>query len=186
MRVVLDTSVLVSAALKQKSMPGMAALLVQRRGGLLKSLATEQQLFEAVARPYFDALIGPDTPAWLEKLMAAAEPVTITEPIVACRDPTDDKFLELAVNGHAGLIVSGTAIYWRSIHFARSRSSHRQCLCKVSLASNRREAGTTILETVKAVSASRLKPIILLQAWLLTFRSCLASSSKPTLPRIIG
>jgi hypothetical protein len=34
MRIVLDTNVLVSAALKQKSMPGMAALLVERRGGL--------------------------------------------------------------------------------------------------------------------------------------------------------
>jgi len=39
--------------------------------------------------------------------MAAAELVTLTERIVACRDPTDDKFLELAVNGHADLIVSG-------------------------------------------------------------------------------
>lgn len=26
---------------------------------------------------------------------------------MACRDPTDDKFLELAVNGHADLIVTG-------------------------------------------------------------------------------
>jgi uncharacterized protein len=109
MRVVLDTNVLVSAALKQKSMPGMTALIVERRGGLLKSLATEQQLFEVIARPYFDALIDPDTRAWLTKLMAAAEVVTITERIVACRDPTDDKFLELAVHGHADLIVSGDA-----------------------------------------------------------------------------
>jgi uncharacterized protein len=107
MRVVLDSNVLVSAALKQKSMPGMAALLVERRGDLLISLATEQQLFEVVARPYFDALIDPDTRAWLKKLMAAAELITIIERIVACRDPTDDKFLELAVNGHADLIVSG-------------------------------------------------------------------------------
>jgi predicted nucleic acid-binding protein len=51
MRVVLDTNVLVSAALKQRSMPGMAALLVVRRGGLLKSLATEQQLFEGRRPP---------------------------------------------------------------------------------------------------------------------------------------
>ena len=51
MRVVVDTNVLVSAALKQQSVPGMAALLVERRGGLLKSLETEQQLFEVVARP---------------------------------------------------------------------------------------------------------------------------------------
>jgi len=53
MRVVLDTNVLVSAALKQKSMPGMAALVVKRRGGLPKSPATEEQLFEVVARSYF-------------------------------------------------------------------------------------------------------------------------------------
>jgi uncharacterized protein len=40
-------------------------------------------------------------------LAAAAELVTITEQIVACRDPTDDKFLELAVYGRADLIVTG-------------------------------------------------------------------------------
>ena len=104
---VVDTNVLVSAALKQQSMPGMAVLLVERRGGLLKSIATEQQLFEVVARPRLASLIDPEAQAWLQKLMVAAELVTITERIVACRDPTDDKFLELAVNGHADLIVSG-------------------------------------------------------------------------------
>jgi putative PIN family toxin of toxin-antitoxin system len=107
MRVVVDTNVLVSAALRQQSMPGMAALLVERRGGLLKSIATEQQLFEVVARPRLASLIDPETQAWLRKLIAAAELVTITERIAGCRDPTDDKFLELAVNGHADLIVSG-------------------------------------------------------------------------------
>jgi putative PIN family toxin of toxin-antitoxin system len=107
MRVVLDTNVLISAALKEKSMPGMAALGVERRGILLKSLATEQQLFEVLVRPYFDSLIDPEARAWLKKLMAAAELVTISERIAACRDPTDDKFLELAVNGHADLIVTG-------------------------------------------------------------------------------
>jgi predicted nucleic acid-binding protein len=35
--------------------------------------------------------------------------VTIAERIAACRDPTDDKFLELAANGRADLIVSGDA-----------------------------------------------------------------------------
>ena len=62
-----------------------------------------------MARPYFLSLIDPDTRAWLERLMAAAEPITITERIAACRDPTDDMFLELAVNGYAEMIVSGDA-----------------------------------------------------------------------------
>ena len=43
----------------------------------------------------------------LAKMLATAEQVTIIERIAACRDPHDDKFLELAVNGHADLIVSG-------------------------------------------------------------------------------
>ncbi|HEY5210063.1 MAG TPA: putative toxin-antitoxin system toxin component, PIN family [Stellaceae bacterium] len=29
--------------------------------------------------------------------------------VLACRDPTDDKFLELAINGRADVIVSGDA-----------------------------------------------------------------------------
>jgi predicted nucleic acid-binding protein len=33
--------------------------------------------------------------------------VTVVERIAACRDPTDDKFLELVVNGHADIIVTG-------------------------------------------------------------------------------
>jgi uncharacterized protein len=39
-------------------------------------------------------------------MLAAAELVPIAECIAACRDPTDDKFPELAVNGDAALIVS--------------------------------------------------------------------------------
>jgi len=35
--------------------------------------------------------------------------VTISERIAAWRDATDDKFLELAVNGKADMIVSGDA-----------------------------------------------------------------------------
>ena len=109
MRIVLDTNVLISAALKRQSPPAMAAYLVEHDHTLLKSEATEHQLVEVAARPYFATLIDPETQAWLKRLMAAAERVTITETIAACRDPTDDKFLELAVNGHADLIITGDA-----------------------------------------------------------------------------
>jgi uncharacterized protein len=109
MRVVVDTNVFVSAALKDKSLPAMAVHIIEQRGILLKSIATERQLFEVVARPYLASLIAPVTHDWLKKLLTAAETVTLTERIVACRDPTDDKFLELAVNGQADLIVSGDA-----------------------------------------------------------------------------
>jgi predicted nucleic acid-binding protein len=51
MRVVVDTNVFVSAALKDKSLPALAVHLVGQRGTLLKSTATERQLFEVLARP---------------------------------------------------------------------------------------------------------------------------------------
>lgn len=76
---------------------------------MLKSTATERQLFKVIARPYFVLLIGGETRAWLQRLMPAAQLVAITERIIASRDPPDDKFLELAVNGRADLIVSGDA-----------------------------------------------------------------------------
>jgi predicted nucleic acid-binding protein len=52
MRIVVDTNVFVSAALKDKSLPYLAVHLVAQRGTLLRSAATEQQLFQVLARPY--------------------------------------------------------------------------------------------------------------------------------------
>jgi putative PIN family toxin of toxin-antitoxin system len=42
-------------------------------------------------------------------LFARAELVTIAERVTVCRDPKDDKFLELAINGRADAIISGDA-----------------------------------------------------------------------------
>jgi putative PIN family toxin of toxin-antitoxin system len=109
MRVVVDTNVFVSAALKDKSFPALTLRVVEQRGTLLKSIATEHQLFEVIARPRIAQLIERASIEWIRKLVASAEVVAISERIAACRDPTDDKFLELAVNGKADLIVSGDA-----------------------------------------------------------------------------
>jgi putative PIN family toxin of toxin-antitoxin system len=109
MKVVLDTNVLVSAILKDRSLPAVSVHRAVARGSLLKSTATEQQLFAVLARPYFSPLVAPPAIDWLRTMLAAAELVPITERIAVCRDPTDDIFLELAVNGRADLIISGDA-----------------------------------------------------------------------------
>jgi predicted nucleic acid-binding protein len=44
MRIVVDTNVFVSAALKDKSLPALALELAAQRGTLLKSVTTEKQL----------------------------------------------------------------------------------------------------------------------------------------------
>jgi putative PIN family toxin of toxin-antitoxin system len=107
MRIVVDTNVFISAALKDTSFPALTLHVATQRGTLLKSTATERQLFEVLARPQIAVLIDRVAADWMRKLMATAETVEIIERITACRDTTDDKFLELAVNGKADAIVSG-------------------------------------------------------------------------------
>ena len=109
MRVVIDTNVFVSAALKTRSPPSDAVHLAAERDLLLKSPTTEQELSITLARPRLAPLIPLRFRDWLEEVMAVAELVQIAERIVACRDPKDGKFLELAVAGRADVIVSGDA-----------------------------------------------------------------------------
>jgi uncharacterized protein len=107
MRVVVDTNVFISAGLKENSPPEMAIHLVAANHLFLKSAITEQALFVTLGRPRLMPLIDQRFRDWLRELMATAELVDITERIAACRDVRDDKFLDLAVNGRADLIVTG-------------------------------------------------------------------------------
>jgi uncharacterized protein len=107
MRLVVETNVFVSAAIKQNSLLVLVVCWIDQHDGLLKSSATEQQLLEILGRPYIAATTIPALHEGVARILAAAELVPIRERIAACRYPTDDKFLELAVNGRADLIVSG-------------------------------------------------------------------------------
>jgi uncharacterized protein len=109
MRLVVDTNVFVSAALKENSLPFLVVRWITQHNGLLKSTATEEELLAVLQRPYLATVTIPSFRDGVMRMLAAAEPVTISERIAACRDPTDDKFLELAVNGRADLIISGDA-----------------------------------------------------------------------------
>lgn len=71
------------------------------------STVTEAQLFEVLQRPYFAPRVAQSFISGVRAIFAAAELVTITERIVACRDPMDDMFLELAINGRADMRVTG-------------------------------------------------------------------------------
>ena len=73
MRVVVDTNVFVSAVLKDSSFPAMALRLVERQGVLLKSEATECQLFAVLARPYPVDLVSRESLVWIQELLAGAE-----------------------------------------------------------------------------------------------------------------
>jgi putative PIN family toxin of toxin-antitoxin system len=107
MRIVVDTNIFASASLKESSFPADVVRWLDQYGGLLKSTATEAQLIEVLQRPYFAARLSPIFREAVGRVLEKAELVPIIERVTACRDHTDDKFLELAVNGRADLIVTG-------------------------------------------------------------------------------
>jgi putative PIN family toxin of toxin-antitoxin system len=107
MRLVVDTNIFVSAALKESSWPGAIVRWLDHFGGLLKSDATERQVFAVLQRGEFAQKMPPAYLERVRQMFGHAERVAITERIAACRDPTDDKFLELAVNVRADVIVTG-------------------------------------------------------------------------------
>jgi putative PIN family toxin of toxin-antitoxin system len=109
MRVVVDTNVFVSAALKSNSFPRIAVSWIDRHDILLKSVFTEKEVLLVLQRPRLAAITATFYRDDLAKMLQKAELVAVKERIKACRDPTDDKFLELAVNGRADLILSGDA-----------------------------------------------------------------------------
>lgn len=110
MRIVIDTNAIISAALFENSTPGQALALALRRGDLLLSLATLAELSEVLRRPKFARYVTPaESEEFLATLVERATFIEIRDEIIACRDPKDDKFLEVAVNGSADCIVSGDA-----------------------------------------------------------------------------
>ena len=108
LRSIFDTNALVSAFLSERSTPGRAFLAALGAGVVLLSEETVTELVDVASRPKFDRYVtAGDRDRFVAALVRRAELVEVEEPVVACRDPKDDKFLSLAVAGSASVIVSG-------------------------------------------------------------------------------
>jgi len=106
-RLVLDTNVIVSGILFVDSIP-FKALHRAQASTVLASDATKLELIEVIQRERFDRYVERGVRlALAAAFVNACEHVEIPTPIRACRDPRDDKFLGLAVHGHAGILITG-------------------------------------------------------------------------------
>ena len=66
------------------------------------------ELNEVIARKKFDKYVSEEKrKEFLAALVKQAELLEVTEEITDCRDPKDNKFLELALSGEADCIISG-------------------------------------------------------------------------------
>jgi putative PIN family toxin of toxin-antitoxin system len=85
-----------------------AFTLAKLRGTILISNDVLSELINVLSRSKFDRYITSEIREdFLAGLMLEAEIVPITEKITACRDPKDNKFLELAISSYADYLLTG-------------------------------------------------------------------------------
>jgi putative PIN family toxin of toxin-antitoxin system len=107
-RIVIDTGVLISAALLDGSVPMRARNHAIQHGRLIGTEETLREFAVKLLLPKFDAYVSRTArEALVRSFLPIVEIVPVTQVIRACRDPKDDKFLEAAVNGRADLIITG-------------------------------------------------------------------------------
>ena len=111
-RIVLDTSTLVSAVLRQNSIPRQALIKSLSEGELYASSATLADLKEVIAREKFDRYL--DLQARLDFVAMYRDKVRLIQVSendeaildIPCRDPRDNKFLALVLACSANVLVS--------------------------------------------------------------------------------
>jgi putative PIN family toxin of toxin-antitoxin system len=106
--VVVDASVVASAALKRQSTPERALIFALTYDELYLSEPVIEEIREVLRRPKFRKYIDDERLAdILALILADACFVSATQSVAACRDPADDKYLELALAAGAYAIISG-------------------------------------------------------------------------------
>ncbi|MCC6328199.1 MAG: putative toxin-antitoxin system toxin component, PIN family [Acidobacteria bacterium] len=106
-RGVFDNNALVSAALLA-GVPRKAFDKLLDSGTVLVSVPVLLELADVLNRPRFDKFVTLDERMrFMVSFLKVAEMVEIDEAITVCRDPKDNKLLELAVSGNANFLVTG-------------------------------------------------------------------------------
>ena len=108
-RVVVDTNILISAALRPGSRPrAVIDAVFAINGVLIFSEESFHELQSRLLRPKFDPYVGrQDRMVYLAQVGAVSEWVSITGAKLGCRDPEDDRILETALMGDADCLVTG-------------------------------------------------------------------------------
>jgi putative PIN family toxin of toxin-antitoxin system len=107
-RVVLDTNVIISSLLKPRSLPRRVLDKVLQHRSLLFSDETALELHRRLLSSKFNPYVTLENRlSFLRLLPTLASYVTVTTTISACRDPKDNKFLALAVDGNGHYIITG-------------------------------------------------------------------------------
>ena len=107
-RYVFDTNVVISALLFEQRIPGRAFYFALDHGDILLSEDVAQEINDVLTRKKFSRYLTlEERELFLQWFIRETRLVEITEKIQECRDPRDNRILELAVSGKASHIISG-------------------------------------------------------------------------------
>ncbi len=108
--IVFDASAVVSAALRENSVPERALLRAEEIEVFALSAEVDTEIAGVLGRPRFaTAIPAARRTRILEVLRGEAVWFSPAERVTDCRDPKDNKYLELALAAAADVIVSGDA-----------------------------------------------------------------------------
>jgi len=106
-RIVFDTGVLVSAAIRPASVPALALEKAFLQFDVCVSAATLAELETVLRRGKFDRYLPAlQREVFLAGFRSQAVLMEVTQVVTDCLDPNDNKFLALAETAQAELIVS--------------------------------------------------------------------------------
>lgn len=108
-RFIFDTNVIVSAVLRPQSQPNVALKKAQNLGTLLVSPNTWLELETVLSRPKFNCYITLEERQNFLLDFSQTVELILTDSFSTkeCRDPKDNQYLELAVNGQAECLITG-------------------------------------------------------------------------------
>ena len=108
--IVIDTNVLISAGLLPESKTAQALTLAVEHFVIAQNQSTWHELETRIARPKFDRYFGVDGRLrHLIKIAQSIQRFDIRADVAVSRDTTDDKFVGLALDAGASILVSGDA-----------------------------------------------------------------------------
>lgn len=106
--IVIDTNIFISAALSPNGTAYQAFAQATQNFTIVQSEETYQEIAERIYKSKFDKYISNDRRAeFLSTIRGKSQFIQTLSKIASCRDPDDNKFLELAVDSKAKFLITG-------------------------------------------------------------------------------
>lgn len=106
--IVIDTNILISAALSPGGIAYQALAKAVQNFIIVQSNETYQEIADRIYKSKFDKYVSNEKREELLNIIKnKSQFIQTTSDITSCRDPDDNKFLELAIDSEAKFLITG-------------------------------------------------------------------------------